>query len=108
MATHCEGLPVSSSAGDPGLVTRSTRNRTCWQGPYIPRWPATTSFGVGTYRYQGAAGSPATVSVQGLTSAQASSVAAEVAAVYGGKATVGSGAGGVLSVSVTLGTYYQR
>ncbi len=57
---------------------------------------------------QGTSGSPATVSVQGLTSAQASSVAAEVAAVYGGKATVGSGAGGVLSVSVTLGTYYRR
>jgi hypothetical protein len=58
--------------------------------------------------YQGTSGSPATVSVQGLTSAQASSVAAEVAAVYGGKAQVTSGAGGVLSVSVTLGTYYQR
>jgi len=35
-------------------------------------------------------------------------VAAEVAAVYGGKATVTSGSGGVLSVAVTMGTYYQR
>jgi prepilin-type N-terminal cleavage/methylation domain-containing protein len=108
MATHCEGLPVFSGAGDPGLVTKSTRNKTCWQGPYIPRWPATTTFGGGSYVYQGTSGSPATVRVQGLTSAQASSVAAEVAAVYGGKAQVTSGAGGVLSVSVTLGTYYQR
>lgn len=108
MATHCEGLPVYSSTGDPGLVTKSTRNKTCWQGPYIPRWPATTSFGVGSFKYQGAAGSPATVSVQGLTSAQASSVAAEVAAIYGGKATVTSGSGGVLSVSVTMSAYYQR
>jgi len=108
MATHCEGLPVYSSTGDPGLVKKSTRNTTCWQGPYIPRWPTTTSFGVGSFKYLGAAGSPATVSVQGLTSAQASSVAAEVAAVYGGKATVTSGSGGVLSVAVTMGTYYQR
>jgi prepilin-type N-terminal cleavage/methylation domain-containing protein len=108
MATHCEGLPVYSSTGDPGLVTKSTRNKTCWQGPYIPRWPATTSFGVGSFLYQGAAGSPATVRVQGLTSAQASSVAAEVAAIYGGKATVTSGSGGVLSVSVAMSAYYQR
>src|SRR6266571_4635049 len=26
MATHCEGLPVYSSTGDPGLVKKSTRN----------------------------------------------------------------------------------
>ena len=27
MSAHCEGLPIYSGAGDPGLVTRSTRNR---------------------------------------------------------------------------------
>src|SRR5216683_2837460 len=69
------GLIIGSN-----VAQAAKASSTVTQIAYIPRWPTTTSFGLGSFKYLGAAGSPATVSVQGLPSAQASSVAAEVAA----------------------------
>jgi general secretion pathway protein G len=94
-ATNCEGLPLSSG-GDPGLVSR-LKGSTCWNGPYLVRWPATTPFGKGTsYRYQASKGTMAILRAQSLTAGDARAVGAEVAPMFGGQAKLTSSKSGDL------------
>ena len=105
-ATNCEGLPVSTKAGDPGLVTKPTGS-TCWNGPYLVRWPTTTPFGKGTtFQYQGTKGSMATLRAQSLTASDAQSLGAEVAPMFGGKATL-TKSKSVWTVTVNVGNFYK-
>ena len=104
-ATNCEGLPVSTKAGDPGLVTRP-KGSTCWNGPYLARWPTTTSFGKGTsFRYRGTKGSMATLRAQSLTAGDARSLGTEVGPMFG-KATLTSSKK-VWTVTVDVGNFYK-
>ena len=105
-ATNCEGLPVSTKSGDPGLVTRP-KGSTCWNGPYLVRWPTTTPFGKGTsFQYQGTKGAMATLRAQSLTAGDAKSVGAEVAPMFGGKATL-TKSKSVWTVTVNVGNFYK-
>jgi hypothetical protein len=108
LATSCEGLPLPvQSGGDPGL-TYQPAGATCWSGPYLARWPATTSFGQGTsFRYRGEAGAAAELSAESLKAADARSLASEVAPMFAGQAQLTS-SHGVWSVSVNVGTFYQK
>jgi type II secretory pathway pseudopilin PulG len=108
LATNCEGLPLTAqSGGDPGL-TYPPAGATCWSGPYLARWPATTSFGRGTsFRYRGEAGAAAQLSAESLKAADARALASEVAPMFAGQAQLISNHG-VWSVSVNIGTSYQK
>ncbi len=102
-ATNCEGLPVSTKSGDPGLVTRP-KGSTCWNGPYLVRWPATTPFGKGTsFRYQGTKG---TLRAQSLTAGDAKSLGAEAAPMFGGQAKL-TKSKSVWTVTVNVGNFYK-
>ncbi len=107
-AASCEGLPLSStSGGDPGLAYPPT-NTPCWSGPYLARWPTTTSFGNGTsYRYQGTPGTMAALSAQALTTSDALLLGSEVAPMFGGHVQLDSSSG-LWSVTVVIGDYYRR
>lgn len=107
-ATSCEGLPLTArSGGDPGL-TYQPAGTTCWAGPYLAHWPATTSFGRGTtFQYLGEEGSAAQLSVESLRVADARALAAEVAPRFGGQARLVSGKD-TWSVSVDIGTLYRK
>jgi type II secretory pathway pseudopilin PulG len=80
-ATNCGGLPLTGkSSGDPGLVARPTGS-TCWNGPYLVRWPATTPFGKGTtFQYQGQKGTMAVLRAVSLARSD-TAIAAGVRAV---------------------------
>jgi len=106
-ATNCEGLPLSGKGGgDPGLVSRP-KGTTCWNGPYLVRWPATTTFGKGTsFQYQGQKGTMAVLRAQSLTAADARAVGAEVAPMFGGKATL-TKSKSVWTVTVNVGNFYK-
>jgi hypothetical protein len=108
LAANCEGLPVTArSGGDPGLAYQPT-GATCWSGPYLARWPATTSFGRGTtFQYRGEAGLAAQLSVESLKAADARALAAEVAPMFEGHAQLISSKGS-WSVRVDIGTFYQK
>ena len=87
LATDCEGLPTWSSTKDPGLGTKPSWAATCWKGPYLRTWPATTPLG-GTFRYSGPTKTGkkpanATLSAEGLTTASAQQLAAAIAANFG-------------------------
>jgi type II secretory pathway pseudopilin PulG len=107
-AANCEGLPLSAaSGGDPGLVYPPA-NTPCWTGPYLARWPTTTSFGDGTsYRYQGTPGTVAALSAQALTTSDALVLGSEVAPMFGGHVQLDSSSGR-WSVTVAIGDYYRR
>jgi general secretion pathway protein G len=105
-ATNCEGLPLSTKSGDPGLVTRP-KGSTCWNGPYLVRWPATTTFGKGTsFQYQGKKGTMAILRAQSLTTTDARALAAEVAPMFGGQAKLTSSKK-VWTVTVNVGNFYK-
>lgn len=108
LATNCEGLPpTAQSGGDPGLAYHPEGAR-CWDGPYLAHWPATTSFGRGTrFRYRGEVGVTAQLSVESLKAGDARALASEVAPMFAGQAQLVSSQG-VWSVSVNIGTYYQK
>ncbi len=104
-ATNCEGLPLSTGA-DPGLVTKP-KGSTCWNGPYLARWPATTPFGKGTsYQYQASKGTMAVIRAQSLTASDASALGAEVAPMFGGQAKLTSSKS-VWTVAVNVGNFYK-
>ena len=107
-AASCEGLPLATeSGGDPGLTYRPT-NSPCWTGPYLSRWPTTTSFGKNTtYRYRGAPGAAATLSAEALATNDALSLGSEVAPLFGGSTQLNSSSG-LWSVTVTIGEYYRK
>jgi type II secretory pathway pseudopilin PulG len=108
LATNCEGLPLTAqSGGDPGL-TYQPAGATCWSGPYLARWPATTSFGRGTtFQYRGEAGTAAQLSVESLKAADARALATEVAPMFAGQARLISSKG-AWSISVDIGTFHQK
>ena len=108
LATNCEGLPLTAkSGGDPGLISQPA-GATCWSGPYLAHWPATTSFGRGTtFQYRGEVGTTAQLSVESLKAAEARALAAEVAPMFAGQALLVSSKG-TWSVSVDIGTFYQK
>ena len=107
-AASCEGLPLATeSGGDPGLTYRPT-NAACWSGPYLARWPTTTSFGKSTtYQYRGAPGAAATLSAQALATNDALSLGTAVAPIFGGYTQLNS-TSGLWSVTVTIGEYYRK
>lgn len=107
-AANCEGLPLSAtSGGDPGLLY-APNNIPCWSGPYLSRWPDTTSFGHGsTYRYQGAPGSTAGLTAQDLTPSDALALSAQVGPMFGGKVQLHSSTR-QWSVTVAIGDYYRK
>ena len=106
-ATNCEGLPLTGAgSGDPGLVKRPTGS-TCWNGPYLVRWPATTPFGKGTsFQYQGQKGTMAVLRAVSLTASDATALGAAVAPAFGGQATLTSSKA-VWTVSVNVGNFYK-
>jgi general secretion pathway protein G len=106
-ATNCEGLPLSArGGGDPGLAYRPAGS-TCWNGPYIVRWPTTTSFGqTTTFQYVGARGSMAVLRARALSNDDARALAAQAAQVFG-QAQLG-GSGNARTVTVNIGNFYQR
>jgi type II secretory pathway pseudopilin PulG len=108
LATNCEGLPLTAkSGGDPGL-TYQPAGATCWSGPYLAQWPATTSFGKGTsFQYRGEAGTTAQLSAESLTTSDARALAAEVAPMFAGQALLTSGKN-TWSVAVNVGAFYRR
>ena len=107
LATNCEGLPLSAkSGGDPGLVTRPAGS-TCWNGPYLVRWPATTPIGKGTtFGYQGRKGTMAVLSARALTASDATAVGAQAAPMFGGQAKLTSSKK-VWTVTVNVGNFYK-
>jgi prepilin-type N-terminal cleavage/methylation domain-containing protein len=107
LATNCEGLPLTGkSSGDPGLVSRPTGS-TCWNGPYLVRWPTTTPFGKGTsFQYQGQKGTVAVLSAQSLTASDATALGAAVAPAFGGQAKLTSSKS-VWTVTVNVGNFYK-
>jgi prepilin-type N-terminal cleavage/methylation domain-containing protein len=107
LATNCEGLPLTGkSSGDPGLVTRPTGS-TCWNGPYLVRWPATTPFGKGTsFQYQGTKGTMAVLKAVSLTASDATALGAAVAPAFGGQAKLTSSKS-VWTVTVNVGNFYK-
>ena len=107
-AANCEGLPLSAtSGGDPGLLY-APGNAPCWSGPYLSRWPDTTSFGHGsTYRYQGGPGSTAGLTAQDLTPSDALALSAEVGPMFGGRVGLDSTTR-LWSVTVAIGDYYRK
>jgi prepilin-type N-terminal cleavage/methylation domain-containing protein len=106
-ATNCEGLPLTGkSSGDPGLVTRPTGS-TCWNGPYLVRWPATTPFGKGTsFQYTGAKGTMAVLKAVSLNAGDATALGAAVAPAFGGQAKLTSSTS-VWTVTVNVGNFYK-
>ncbi len=108
LAANCEGLPLTAkSGGDPGLTSQPA-DATCWTGPYLAHWPATTSFGRGTtFQYRGEPGTAAQLSVNSLKAADARALAVEVAPMFAGQAQLISSQGS-WSVSVDIGTSYQK
>jgi hypothetical protein len=106
-ATHCEGLPLTGkSSGDPGLVSRPSGS-TCWNGPYLVRWPANTPFGKGTtFQYQGQKGTVAVLRAVSLTASDATALGAAVAPAFGGQAKLTSSKK-VWTVSVNVGNFYK-
>lgn len=106
-ATNCEGLPLTGkSSGDPGLVSRPTGS-TCWNGPYLVRWPATTPFGKGTsFQYQGVKGTVAVLKAVSLSASDATAVGAAVAPAFGGQAKLTSSKS-VWTVTVNVGNFYK-
>jgi len=71
------------------------------------RWPTTTPFGKGTsFQYQGTKGAMATLRAQSLTAGDAKSVGAEVAPMFGGKATL-TKSKSVWTVTVNVGNFYK-
>lgn len=105
LATNCEGLPLTAkSGGDPGLAYQPA-GASCWSGPYLAQWPATTSFGRGTtFRYRGEAGTAALLSVEALTASDARALATQMAPIFAGQAQVVSSKG-VWSVTVNVATF---
>jgi type II secretory pathway pseudopilin PulG len=108
LATNCEGLPLTAqSEGDPGL-TYQPAGATCWSGPYLAHWPATTSFGRGTsFRYRSEVGAAAQLSAESLKAAEARALASEVAPMFAGQAHLIS-SHGAWSVAVDIGTADQK
>lgn len=107
-AANCEGLPLSAaSGGDPGLLY-APNNIPCWSGPYLSRWPDTTSFGNGsTYHYQGAPGSTAALIAKDLKPSDALALSSEVGPMFGGKVQLDSSTH-LWSVTVAVGDYYRK
>jgi hypothetical protein len=108
LAASCEGLPLTAkTGGDPGLAYQPA-GAACWSGPYLAHWPANTSFGRGTtFQYRGEAGLAAQLSVESLKTVDARALAAEVAPMFAGQAQLISNKG-TWSVSVDIGTFYQK
>jgi type II secretory pathway pseudopilin PulG len=106
-AASCEGFPPSVESGaDPGLAYPPP-NTPCWTGPYLARWPTTTSFGNGSsYQYRAAPGTMAALSAQALGSRDALLLGSEVAPIFGGQAQLNS-SDGLWSVTVPIGDYYR-
>ena len=107
LATNCEGLPLTGkSSGDPGLVSRP-KGSTCWNGPYLVRWPTTTPFGKGTsFQYQGQKGTVAVLSARSLTASDATALGSHVAPMFGGQAKLTSSKK-VWTVTVNVGNFYK-
>ena len=108
LAASCEKLPLTAEAGgDPGLTYRPD-GATCWNGPYLAHWPATTSFGRGTrFRYQGEAGTTARLTAESLKAADARSLATVVTPMFAGQAHLVS-TRDTWSVSVDVDPFHQR
>jgi hypothetical protein len=108
LAANCEALPLTAkSGGDPGLTYQPT-GATCWNGPYLDRWPTTTSFGRGTaFQYRGEAGTTALLSADALTTSDARALATEVAPIFAGQARL-TFSKGTWSVTVNIGTANQK
>lgn len=106
-ATNCEGLPVAAkAAGDPGLVSRP-KGSTCWNGPYLVRWPTMTPFGKGTsFQYQATKGAMAVLRVPALNASDAKALGAAVAPAFGGQAKLTSSKS-VWTVTVNVGNFYK-
>ena len=108
LAAGCDGLPsTASGGGDPGLTYAPGGMAGCWHGPYMSRWPDSTPFNVGEYRYQGRAGAPALVQVTGLPDDAAAAVASQIAAMSGTGASMTAGAGG-WTLSLVIGEWYYN
>jgi prepilin-type N-terminal cleavage/methylation domain-containing protein len=107
LATNCEGLPLSvSGGGDPGLAYKPTGS-TCWNGPYLVRWPTKTPFGSSTtYRYQATKGAMATISAQSLASADATALGAVVGPMFSNSAKL-TKSSSVWTVTVNVGNFYK-
>lgn len=108
LAANCEALPLTAkSGGDPGL-TYQPAGATCWSGPYLNHWPATTSFGRGTaFQYRAEASVTAQLSAEALTTSDARALATEVAPIFAGQASLTS-TKGTWSVTVNVGTVNQK
>jgi prepilin-type N-terminal cleavage/methylation domain-containing protein len=108
LAAGCDGLPsTASGGGDPGLTYAPSGMGGCWHGPYMSRWPDSTPFNVGEYRYEGRAGAPALVQVTGLPDDAAAAVASQIAAMSGTGASMTAGAGG-WTLSLVIGEWYYN
>lgn len=107
LATNCEGLPLSiSGGGDPGLAYKPTGS-TCWNGPYLVRWPKSTPFGATTtYQYQAKKGTMATLGAKSLASDDATALGAVVGPMFSSNAKLTSSKS-VWSVTVNVGNFYK-
>jgi prepilin-type N-terminal cleavage/methylation domain-containing protein len=108
LAADSDGLPLTASGGgDPGLTYAPSGLGSSWHGPYMSRWPSSTPFNAGSYRYVGRVGAPAVVQVTGLPDDAAAAVAAQIAAMNGTGASMTAGAGG-WTLSLVIGDWYRN
>ena len=106
-ATNCEGLPVAAkAAGDPGLVSRP-KGSTCWNGPYLVRWPTMTPFGKGTsFQYQATKGAMAVLRVPAFSASDAKALGAAVDARVR-RSSQADLEQSVWTVTVNVGNFYK-